>query len=36
MVGTGFGLTRIATSGESYTSAPSVLPGLRLNVGIAF
>jgi hypothetical protein len=36
IVGTGFGLTRIATSSESYTSAPSVLPGLRLNVGIAF
>ena len=34
-VGTGFGLTRIATGGESY-SVPSVLPGFRLNVGIAF
>ena len=34
-VGTGFGLTRIATRGESY-SVPSVLPGFRLNVGIAF
>lgn len=34
-VGTGFGLTRIATGGETY-SVPSVLPGFRLNVGIAF
>jgi hypothetical protein len=33
-VGTGFGLTRIAV-GDSY-SVPSVLPGFRLNVGIAF
>jgi len=33
-VGTGFGLTRIA-AGDSY-SLPSVLPGFRLNVGIAF
>jgi hypothetical protein len=34
-VGTGFGLTRIAGGGDSYT-VPSVLPGFRLNVGIAF
>jgi hypothetical protein len=34
-VGTGFGLTRIATGSDSY-SVPSVLPGFRLNVGIAF
>jgi Protein of unknown function (DUF3575) len=34
-VGVGGGLTRIATSSDSY-SAPSVLPGFRLNVGIAF
>jgi hypothetical protein len=36
IVGTGFGLTRISGSGESYSTAPSVLPGLRMNVGIAF
>ena len=34
-VGTGFGLTRMVGGGDSY-SVPSVLPGFRLNVGIAF
>jgi hypothetical protein len=34
-VGTGFGLNRIATGSDSY-SMPSVVPGFRLNVGIAF
>ena len=34
-VGTGFGLTRMVGGGNSY-SVPSVLPGFRLNVGIAF
>ena len=34
-VGTGFGLNRIAAGHDSY-SVPSVLPGLRLNIGIAF
>jgi hypothetical protein len=34
-VGTGFGLTRIGGGGDSYT-VPSVLPGFRLNIGIAF
>lgn len=34
-VGTGFGLTRMIGGGNSY-SVPSVLPGFRLNVGIAF
>jgi hypothetical protein len=34
-VGTGFGLNRIAGSRDSY-GVPSVVPGLRLNVGIAF
>jgi hypothetical protein len=36
IVGTGFGLTRISGSSESYSTAPTVLPGLRMNVGIAF
>ncbi len=36
IVGTGFGLTRIAGDSQMYSSAPSVLPVLRLNVGIAF
>jgi hypothetical protein len=34
-IGSGFGLTRIATGSESY-HLPSVLPMFRLNVGIAF
>jgi hypothetical protein len=34
-VGTGFAMTRIASGSGSY-SVPSVLPGVRLNVGIAF
>jgi hypothetical protein len=34
-LGTGFGLTRIATGSDSY-HLPSVLPSFRLNVGIAF
>ena len=34
-VGTGFGLTRIASGRDTY-STPEVLPAFRLNVGIAF
>ena len=34
-VGTGLSMTRIARGGDSYYT-PSVLPGIRLNVGIAF
>jgi hypothetical protein len=36
IVGTGFGLTRISENSDSYSTAPTVLPGLRMNVGIAF
>lgn len=34
-VGTGLAMTRYYRGGDAY-SVPSVLPGLRLNVGIAF
>jgi uncharacterized protein DUF3575 len=36
IVGTGLGLTRLNGSSDFYSTAPTVLPAVRLNVGIAF
>jgi hypothetical protein len=36
VLGTGLGLSRISGSGDSDSPAPTILPGLRMNVGIAF
>jgi hypothetical protein len=36
IAGTGLGLTRLSGSGDFYSTVPTVLPALRLNVGIAF
>jgi Protein of unknown function (DUF3575) len=36
IAGTGLGLTRLSGSNDPYSTAPTVLPAVRLNVGIAF
>jgi hypothetical protein len=36
IAGTGLGLTRLSGNSDFYSTVPTVLPALRMNVGIAF